>query len=157
MKAVLNELGINDRKIWAADSYNGLPKPDKNYAADTENRLYLEKILVASVEKVKNNFKRFGLSDSNIIFLEGLFKETLPNAPIDKIALLRLDCDMYESTLTALNNLYQKVIGGGFIIIDDYNSFNECKLAVNDFRKEYEITEPLIKIDKEAVYWQINK
>jgi O-methyltransferase len=154
MKAVLNELGINDRKIWAADSFNGLPKPDKNYPADSKNTLYLEELLVASLPEVKNNFERFGLLDSNIIFLEGLFKRTLPSAPIDKIALLRLDCDMYESTITSLGNLYFKVTTGGFIIIDDYHSFNECRLAVNDFRKEHGIEEPLIEIDKEAVYWQ---
>ncbi len=154
MKAVLNELAVTNRKIWAADSYNGLPKPDKNYAADAENKLYLEKILVASVEEVKNNFERFGLLDSSVVFLKGLFKETLPIAPIDKIALLRIDCDMYESTTEVLSNLYHKVSVGGFIIVDDYNSFNECKLAVNDFRKTYGISEPLNEIDKEAVYWQ---
>ncbi len=157
MKAVLRELAITDRKIWAADSYNGLPKPNKNYHADTHNKLYLENILVASVEEVKNNFKRFGLLDSNIIFIEGLFKDTLPIAPIDKIALLRVDCDMYESTINALSCLYQKVVKGGFVIIDDYNAFNECKLAVEHFREMQGIIEPIIEIDREAVYWQITE
>lgn len=105
---------------------------------------------------VENNFKMFGLLDSSVIFLEGHFIETLPTATIDKIALLRLDCDMYESTITTLNNLYQKVTQGGFIIVDDYNSFNECKLAENDFRNKYGIAEPIIEIDREAVYWQKN-
>ena len=157
MKAVLHDLGVNNRKIWAADSYKGLPEPNKMYSADAENKLYLEKILVVSLEEVKNNFSRFGLLDSSIVFLEGLFKNTLPNAPIKKIALLRLDCDMYESTLNALNNLYHKLSDGGYIIIDDYNAFEECKLAVNDFRLKYGIEETIIKIDKEAVYWQKSK
>jgi O-methyltransferase len=156
MKAVLNELAVYDRKILAADSFNGLPKPDKSYPADVKNKLYLENILAVSLADVKNNFTRFGLLDSSIIFLEGLFKDTLPHAPIDKISLLRLDCDMYESTIVALSNLYPKLSEGGFVIIDDYNSFNECKLAVDDFRKQQGIVETIIEIDKEAVYWQKN-
>jgi O-methyltransferase len=156
MKAVLNDLSIYDKKIFAVDSFKGLPKPDSIYPADSNNKLYQENILVASLEEVKNNFKRFGLLDSSIIFLEGLFKNTLPNAPIEKIALLRLDCDMYESTIIALNNLYPKLAIGGFIIIDDYNSFQECKLAVTDYRKQYGISDKIIEIDKEAVYWQKN-
>jgi len=154
MKAVLNEMSVSDRKIWAADSFEGLPKPDNNYIADKKNKLYLENILSVSIEEVKNNFKRFGLLDSGIIFLKGLFKVTLPTAPIDKIALLRLDCDMYESTINVLDNLYQKVQPGGYIIVDDYNSLKECKLAVDDFRNALNIDEPLKEIDKEAVYWQ---
>jgi len=156
MKAVLNELAVNDRKIWAADFFVGLPMPDKRYSADEQNELYLENILVASLEEVKNNFNRFGLLDSNVNFLEGFFKETLPNSSIDKIALLRLDCDMYESTIIALTNLYPKISKGGFIIIDDYNSFKECNLAVNDYRKQQLIDERIIEIDKEAIYWQKN-
>jgi len=157
MKAVLKELAIKERRIWVADSFRGLPKPSKNFAADATNKLYLEKILSVSKAAVKNNFSRFGLLDSSIIFLEGLFKETLPVAPINKIALLRLDCDMYESTITVLNNLYQKVSDGGFIIVDDYHSFKECKLAVDDYRKEWGIEEPIIEIDKEAVFWKKNR
>jgi O-methyltransferase len=104
---------------------------------------------------VKKNFKRLNLLDDEVIFLEGLFNKTLPHAAIDKIALLRLDCDMYESTITCLNNLYPKMANGGYVIVDDYNSFNECKLAVNDFRKEHGINYPMIEIDREAVYWQV--
>jgi len=156
MKAVLKELNVIDRRIFAADSFKGLPKPDKNYSADAKNTLYLENILSVSIEEVKNNFKSFGLLDSSVIFLKGFFKETLPNAPIQKIALLRLDCDMYESTIIALNNLYHKVSNNGFVIIDDYNAFDECKLAVNDFRMQCGIVEAIVEIDNEAVYWQKN-
>jgi hypothetical protein len=154
MKAVLNELSVSDRKIWAVDSYNGLPHPDKNFQADADNKLYLEKILIATLEEVKNNFNRFGLLDSEIVFVKGLFKDTLPVAPIDKIALLRIDCDMYESTMNVLCNLYCKVTIGGFVIVDDYNAFRECKLAVDDFRQTNGIYETIIEIDKEAVYWR---
>ena len=156
MKAVLNELAVYDRKIWAADSFKGLPMLNKLYAADEQNKLYLENILIASLEEVKNNFNRFGLLVSSINFLVGIFSETLPNTSIDKIALLRLDCDMYESNIIALTNLYLKVSKGGFIIIDDFNSFKECKIAVNDFRKQHGIIERIIEIDNEAVYWQKN-
>ena len=155
MRGVLKELEIADRKVWLADSFMGLPKPDeKNYKADKGNKLYKIKILKSSLEEVRNNFKAYDLLDEQVIFLEGWFKDTLPKAPVDKLSLLRLDGDMYESTIQALLNLYPKLSAGGYIIIDDYNAFHNCKQAVTDYRMDYNINEPIIEIDEQAVYWR---
>lgn len=155
MRALLKEMKITDRRVWLADSFKGLPKPNPQlYTADKNNKLHTFKILTASVTEVKNNFKKYDLLDEQVVFLEGWFKDTLPNAPINKLALLRLDGDLYESTILALENLYPKLSIGGYTIVDDYNAFQYCKQAVTDYRNKHSITNTIIEIDKEAVYWQ---
>lgn len=155
MRAILKELNIRERKVWVADSFQGLPKPDSsNYYADKNNKLFQQKIFRVKSEEVKNNFRKYDLLDEQVVFLEGWFKDTLPKAPINKLALLRLDGDMYESTIQALNNLYPKLSSGGYVIIDDYNAFDNCKQAVVDYRNEHKIQDMIIEIDKEAVYWR---
>jgi hypothetical protein len=107
-----------------------------------------------SLEAVKSHFARYGLLDSQVVFLNGLFSETLPKSGIERIALLRCDADSFESTYGVLKELYPKVPVGGFVIIDDYNRFVDCKLAVDRFRSEENLTESLIPIDNLSVYWQ---
>jgi hypothetical protein len=155
MKALLDESNIIDRKVWLADSFRGLPKGDEDkYAADKGNNLYRYRILSASVEEVKNNFRKYDLLDNNVIFLEGWFRDTLPAAPIKKLALLRLDGDLYESTILALENLYPKLSPGGYVIIDDFNAFPYCRQAVMDYREKQKINDKIIEIDKQAAYWK---
>jgi len=107
-----------------------------------------------SLEAVKSHFARYGLLDSQVVFLKGYFSETLPKADIQSIALLRCDGDSFESTYGVLRELYFKVSPGGFVIIDDYNTFSDCKNAVDRFRKENSIDAPMIPIDHLSMYWQ---
>ncbi len=154
MKAVLNELNITNKKVWLADSFNGVPHPKKEYSADQESRLHKQRILSVSREEVEKNFRSFELLDENIEFLEGWFSDTLSTTSIKKLCLLRLDGDLYESTYLALKNLYPKLSKGGFVIIDDHNAFQFCKEAVQDFRSTNKISEEIIEIDKEAIFWR---
>ena len=155
MKAVLVAHEDQGRNIFVADSFEGLPKPDENkYPADKGNDFHtLAPYLAVSQETVKNNFKKYDLLDSRIIFLKGWFKDTLPTAPINKLCILRLDGDMYSSTIEVLESLYSKLSIGGFCIIDDY-VLNECKAAVDDFRAQNNITSELIEIDWTGRYWR---
>lgn len=155
MKAMLKDADINNRIVWVADSFEGLPKPDeKKYKADKGDDHHTFQQLAIPLEQVKNNFRKYGLLDNNVQFLKGWFKDTLPVAPISKLALLRLDGDMYESTMDGLVNLYPKLSRGGFIIIDDWGAVEGCKLAVLDYRKKHGITEEIIPVDWTAVYWK---
>src|SRR5690606_27584476 len=151
MKAVLNDYEIDNRTIWLADSFQGVPPPNPQYPADKNSKLHKQKILKISKEQVENNFKLFDLFDDNIKFIEGWFNETLPLAPVEKLALLRLDGDLYESTFLALNYLYPKLSVGGFVIIDDFNAFEFCKKAVIEFREINQINDEITEIDKEAI------
>ena len=154
MKALLTELNITARKVWLADSFKGLPKPNTvDYPDDKECNLHTHRILRVSKDEVEKNFKSFDLLDDKIVFLEGWFKDTLPNINLEKLSLLRLDGDLYESTHLALRYLYPKLSSGGYVIIDDYNAFHYCKAAVDAYRHENNIKEEIVKIDEDAVFW----
>jgi len=154
MKAILKANNINDRIVWVADSFEGLPKPDaEKYPADKGDQHYLWDELKISKETVQTNFNKYGLLDNNVKFLKGWFKDTLPIAPIKHLALLRIDGDIYESTMDALKNLYPKLSSGGYVIIDDFLN-DSCVKAVNDYRKENGIDDEIIKIDWTGVYWK---
>lgn len=81
----------------------------------------------------------------------------MPNAPIEKLAIIRLDGDLYESTWDALTNLYPKLSIGGYVIIDDWN-IPCCVKAVYDFRKKFNIVDPIIYIsDGMGAFWKRTK
>ncbi|MGA2660264.1 MAG: TylF/MycF family methyltransferase [Verrucomicrobiota bacterium] len=155
MRAILKVHGVADRRVWVADSFEGLPRPSAGkYPADAGLRLHTAKALAVSVDEVKANFKEYGLLDEQVRFLKGWFRDSLPAAPIERLAVLRLDGDMYESTMDALVNLYPRLCAGGYVIVDDYGAVPSCRLAIEDFRREHGITEPLRQIDWSGVYWQ---
>ena len=103
---------------------------------------------------VKSHFARFGLLDDTVVFLQGFFSDTLPDAPeLTKVAIFRADGDSYESTVTALEPVYPKLEEGGVCIIDDYYSFEECRRAVDEYRTTNGIKDKIIRIDNMSVYW----
>ncbi len=153
LRALIEAFGEN-RVTWVADSFEGLPaayhEADEGY--DLSKEQYPS--LAISQEEVKLNFTRFDLLDHRVRFLKGWFKDTLPEAPIQQIALLRLDGDLYSSTIETLESLYDRVSPGGFIIVDDYGALPPCKKAVDDFRSSRGIRIPIQTIDWTGVYWQ---
>lgn len=156
MRAILKSYGATDRTVWVCDSFEGLPKPDAAYVADKDDMLYkAADVLAISKEQVANNFRIYGLLDDQVSFLKGWFKDTLPTAPIDQIAVLRLDGDMYQSTMDALQALYPKVSPGGYVIIDDYHALESCSQAVHDYLKNEQPDEvaDIKEIDGTGVYW----
>lgn len=154
MQALLKEAGETHRTVWAADSFEGLPPPnEEKYPADKGDRHFANTQNQASLEEVKRNFEKYGLLDDNVRFLKGWFKDTLPSAPIEKLAVVRLDGDMYESTMDALVHLYPKLSPGGYLIIDDW-FLPGCKKAVMDYREANHITEEMSDIDWASVYWK---
>jgi hypothetical protein len=157
MRAILKAYGEKERAVWVADSFEGLPPPDPDtYPADVDDQFHTySQWLAISREQVERNFRRYGLLDQQVRFLKGWFKDTLPNASIERLAILRLDGDMYESTIQALDALYPKLSLGGFVIIDDY-FFQPCAQAVRDFRGAHGINDEIIDIDLEGrgSYWR---
>lgn len=155
-KSVYNEIAP-ERKVYVADSFEGLPAPDlQNYPQDAGDTHYLDPMLSVSLEQVTENFKKFGMLDDNVVFVKGWFKDTMPNLDIKKISILRLDGDMYESTIQVLDALYHKLSVGGYCIIDDYYH-PRCAQAIHDFRAKNGITSQIIKVDNdprnEVHYW----
>jgi hypothetical protein len=162
MRAVLKLSGETGRNVWVADSFEGLPEPDAE-KFPLEAKAYhgpvmakAMKRLEASLEDVKANFAAYRLLDDQVRFLKGWFKDTLPTAPIERLAVMRLDGDYYDSTRDALVNLYDKLSAGGFCIIDDYgeDGWTYCRKAVDEFRAERGIVEPMVQVDASCWYWR---
>jgi hypothetical protein len=155
MRAILKAHGVTDRWVWAADSFAGLPPPNAaQYPLDAGLTLNQCRELAVSLDEVQENFRRYGLLDDQVRFLKGWFRDTLPTASVRRLAVLRLDGDLYESTMDALSHLYPKLEGGGYVIIDDYHAIPACRQAVLDYRNRHGITEDMSRVDWTAVYWQ---
>lgn len=154
MRAVLKVNGVTDRRVWLADSFEGLPPPDPaKYPQDTGLHLEVFKELAVSLEEVQTNFRRYNLLDDQVMFLKGWFRDTLPTAPVKRLAVLRLDGDLYESTMDALDALYPKLSRGGYLIVDDYGDIPACKQAVHDYRDRHGIRDEITAIDHSGVFW----
>jgi hypothetical protein len=155
MRAVLRAYDVADRKVYAADSFEGLPPPDPaEYPADAESTFHEFPELAVSLEEVRANFEAYGLLDDNVVFVKGWFKDTLAVLDVEKLALIRLDGDMYESTMDALTGLYDKLSPGGYVIVDDYHMVPACKKAVHDFCASRDFSPKMVEIDGVGVYWQ---
>jgi O-methyltransferase len=154
MRSHLAAHGVTDRTVWVADSFSGVPEPNvqEDLAYDISKRT--NPILAISEERVRDLFRRYDLLDNQVQFLPGWFRDTLSLAPIARLALLRLDGDLYESTMDALLALYDKVSPGGFVIVDDYGALPPCRRAVDDFRAERGITTPFEEIDWTGIAWR---
>ena len=152
MRALLKLHNVTDRTVWVADSFEGMPVPKNNADGwDLSNVSALK----CSLEGVKFNFAKFDLLDNQVKFLKGWFCDTLPTAPVERLAILRLDGDLYSSTMDSLKNLYHKVSKGGYVIVDDYGTWPACRQAVTDFLESMSLSPQINKIDDSGVYWRV--
>ena len=156
MRGILAAYGVRDRTVFVADSFAGLPAPDShNYPADQLSDLHTFSQLTVSRNDVASNFAAYDLLDVQVMFVEGWFKDTLNKFSEDqKFALIRLDGDLYELTMQALEALYPRLSEGGFCIIDDYGALDFCAKAVEDYRDKYGISAPLQQIDRQGRWWR---
>ena len=155
MRGILAANGVRERKVYVTDSFAGVPLPRPElYPADDGYRFHLHPELAVSLDTVKDNFRRYGLLDDRVVFVEGLFSDTLPVLDARPFALIRLDGDLYESTYVALDHLYPKLSPGGFLIVDDFGVVEPCRRAVEDYRARHCIAAPLNAIDRSGVWWR---
>jgi len=154
-RALLKAHGVTDRTVWVADSFEGIPVvPPDGHPLDRILELHTKNDLLAvSEEKVRENFRRYDLLDDQVAFLPGWFSESLPQAPIDRLAVIRLDGDLYVSTMDALSHLYPKLSVGGFVIVDDYG-IPACAKAVHEFREAHGVDDAIRFIDPHSIYWR---
>ncbi len=158
MRGVLKAHEDTTRTVWVADSFRGLPPPDAaRYPADAGDTFHRLGGLAVGVDQVRHNFARYGLLDDQVQFLVGWFKDTLPAAPIEQLAVMRLDGDMYESTWQAIDTLYPRLSPGGFCIVDDFGDLvAQCQRAIHDYRDANGITDEIIDVDGFGAYWRKN-
>jgi O-methyltransferase len=154
MRAVLEAHGDEDRQVFVADSFRGLPAPNRErYPAEREIRPDLLRALAVPLEEARENFRRYGLLDRRVHFVEGWFHDSLPPLRGNAWAVVRLDGDLYESTIDSLTHLYDDLSSGGFLIVDDF-ALSPCREAVEDFRRDRDIDEPIEEIDWTGVFWR---
>ena len=153
LMAALNKYYNTNKKVYACDSYEGLPKTS-NYTEDHIVNGTNWQSYAVSLEEVKENFDKYKLLDNDVIFVKGFFEETIPKLEVGDLSLLRLDGDMYTSTIVCLDELYDKVVKGGVIICDDYG-WKEAGSgrAIDDFREKRNITSEMKYSAYFCYYW----
>jgi len=145
----------DNRDIWLYDIFGKFPSSSNSKDQYIHNITEMLFESAPTASDVQNNFKTHGLLDTNIKFVVGDFKHTVPQNQIHQIALLHCDSDYYDSTKIVLENFYSKINKGGYIIIDDYNNpYLACKTAVDEFRSKYNISTPIIDTHGGSVYWR---
>ena len=149
MRATLGALGDTDRTVWVADSFQGFPVDQAGEHID----LSTYDFLAVPLEEVRANFARFGC-EHGVRFVPGFFEDTLPPLADGRWAIVRLDGDTYEATMTTLDSLYPGLAPGGYVVIDDYGALEECRRAVDDFRTRHGIEEPIEEIDWTGARWR---
>ena len=138
---------FQDKNIWVCDSYEGfqpLETAKHYYNKERHTPTYTHNAvgpLGISLEEVQSHFKTYGLGDEERIkFLKGFVKDTLPTSGIEQISLLRIDVDAYSATLETLEEVYDKVQPGGYIIFDD-SCLYETLDAIKTFFKQKNLPE----------------
>jgi hypothetical protein len=146
------EMGVTDRKIYLYDSYDytwpGFSEHDAqiygrsneqtgDFVKNQRERVRLEKEgmreVLLSLEAVRSNLRTTGYPDENIIYVKGYVEETIPAIMPEQIALLRLDTDLYDSTLHELKHLYPSLSKGGVLLIDDYPTEEGATMATDEY------------------------
>jgi hypothetical protein len=128
MGLTLKALGF-PRDLWVCDTFEGIPAPT---ADDPDEAKQYTGAFRGDLVEVQELFKQLGILD-HCHLVKGLFQDTLPSLEVEKISVLHLDGDWYESTKCGLECLYDRVSPGGFIQIDDYGHWAGCRKAVEDF------------------------
>ena len=139
---------VEKRKVFFCDSFKGIPKVIGKAVSGQDETAWTYHILNDNdVNRVREKVQSFGVDTSNVVYVEGYFNESIPalikNNPELTFSVIRLDGDTYFSTMDAIKELYPRLNKGGFIIIDDYIDWIGCKRAIDDYRREHSITEPI--------------
>lgn len=152
------------RKTWLFDSFEGLPEPTaadgekaRVYAGDrTGGAMSSIAKCVGPLDDVKALFARLAIPEDAYEPVVGWFQDTLPatRERLGPIALLRLDGDWYESTKVCLEHLYDNVVPGGYVVIDDYAHWEGCQKAVDEFLAARGLQVELVAIDDSGRYWR---
>jgi hypothetical protein len=157
MRATLDTLGAHDRTVWVADSFQGFPAPEA-HGDEADRTLETEMssthdYLAAPLEAVQGYFDRFGCADG-VRFVPGFFEDTMPELRGRRWSVVRLDGDTYKATRLTLDALYPGLSVGGYVVLDDYRFLPACRRAVDDYRREHGITEPIEEIDWNGARWR---
>lgn len=160
MAAVRTLKHLNDveRRIWLYDTFEGMSPPtarDVDHLGKTADELLRKDRpddpssvwCRSSLAEVRTNVASCGYPAANVRYVVGPVEQTLPKEKPDRIALLRLDTDWYESTRAELQELFPRLVPGGILLIDDYGHWQGCRRAVDEYFRDQGICMLLHRID----------
>lgn len=165
LMAIVARENKHDRKMWLFDSFEGLPEsssedsykePNTHKPKDKSANLVSPGYCLGTYDEVERLlFTKLGLSRNNVFMVKGWFQDTLPKRKdeIGEISFLRIDADWYKSTECCLENLYDNVIAGGYIVIDDYQSVVGCKKATDEFLRNRGLNVKLVFDNRGGAYF----
>jgi O-methyltransferase len=139
------------RHVWLLDSFAGLPPAGPKDGKLSEGYTGL---CCGSPVKVREVLAKVGVAEDRYTLVPGWFQDTLPHLTVQSIALLHIDADWYDSVLLCLNQLYDRVRPGGFVVLDDYGYWEGCRKAWEDFQEQRSLQISLTPIDGIGVYFQ---
>lgn len=156
--SILCQLNKFDMQLWLYDTFEGMSEPT-DCDVDFQGRKAKDRLVkedkysswvwaYSDYEEVKKTMALTKYPDSKIIYMKGKVEDTLfSKKQPEKISILRLDTDWYESTKIELEVLFPKVVKGGIVIIDDYGHWKGSKKAVDEYIKKNNLTVFLNRID----------
>ncbi len=152
----LREITNQDTKIFMYDTFAGMPPPGK-FDTDASGKQASDLLetaektqdiwAISTLDEVEQNLRSTGLPASQIKYVVGKVEDTIPQTMPEKISLLRLDTDWYESTQHELQHLYPRLVNGGVLIIDDYGFWKGSRKAVDEYFASLGILPLLQRID----------
>jgi len=152
--ACLKNNAANNRILWLFDSFAGLPPPGPRDGI-IENKYYFQGLNEGSVQKVEKAFRKLSLPMDDVNIFPGWFENTLTKAEIERIAILHIDADWYNSVMSVLQAFYDKVVPGGFIVLDDYGYWDGCTRAFEDYVSQNRLNGIKLKqVDSTGAYFQ---
>ena len=156
MRGLLKAYDIRDRRVWVAELFTGLAAAaHPQWIQERGDRRHAHLFSTLGLAAARASFDKFDLLDEQVVFLEERVGEAQVAAPLERLALLRLDQDTYGSTMDILSTLYHKVSLGGFVMVEDWAASGGCRAAVADFHTARGITAPIENIEGLGVYWQV--
>jgi len=140
-----------ERTVWLFDSFAGMPDTTEE---DREAARAEVGTTVGNIQKVIQVLKMVNADLTRVHTIKGWFDDTFPSVKIERIALLNIDADWYESVKLCLNTFYDAVTPGGYVSIDDYGHWPGCKRAVDEFFATRNLTYNLQRVDYTARWFQ---
>ena len=149
MRAYLEAHEVRGRAVWVADSFRAAPEPDRKPSLPKQGIAGFQ----ADLNQVRDGFARFEMLDDRVHFLQGPFDATLADAPIERLALVRIGGGLGGQVRAVLDHLYGKLAVGGFVVVEGRNH-PACAKEIDAFRDERGITDPVERVDDSVIVWR---